>query len=187
MDPEERENEPADTFRAKAQLPPPATNAYIPLPEHPAVTAQTGFLRIRTRTVLKILRDLDEHSGTGPGFLPARILKRCATELALPVTLLARKLLDESRWPVCWRSHWVHALFKRKSRVDTKHYRGVHLTAQMSKVVERTIGTVWIPWSEKNLLQGPNQYAYCKVRGYKDTLTVNVCNWIWLMEQGYMV
>ena len=41
--------------------------------------------------------------------------------------------------------------------------------------------------SEKYLLQGPNQYAYCKGKGYKDTLTVNVCNWIWLMEQGYVV
>ena len=74
MDPEERANELADTFRAKARLPPPVTNAYIALPE-PAGTTQTGFLRIRTRSVLKIMRDLDEHSATGPDFMPARILK----------------------------------------------------------------------------------------------------------------
>ena len=73
MDPEERENELAETFRSKAQLPPPVTNAYTPLPDQPPSAQQTGFLRIRIRSVYKILRDLDEHSGTGPDLLLARI------------------------------------------------------------------------------------------------------------------
>ena len=100
MDPEERANELAVTFRSKAQLPPPITNAYSPLPMHPSSAQQTGFLRIRVRSVYKILRDLDEHSGTGPDLLPARILKKRALVLALPVALLARKSLDDSRWPL---------------------------------------------------------------------------------------
>ena len=91
MDPEERANELADTFRAKAKLPLSVINAYTALPVHRAIIAQIGFLNIRIRT-LKIVRDLDEHLGTGPDFLPARILKRCAAEFAYPVTLLARKL-----------------------------------------------------------------------------------------------
>ena len=103
------------------------------------------------------------------------------------MTLLARKLLAKSRWPLCWRSRWIYALFKRKSRADANNYRGVHLTAQLSKVIERAVGAVFIPWADKNLLQGPNQYAYAKGRGYQDTLAVNVCNWILSMEQGHMV
>ena len=185
MSPEERANELASTFRAKAQLPPRTENAYSTLLGHPDGAQQSGFLRIRVRTVFKILRDLDEHSGTGPDRLPARILKRCASELALPVTLLARKLLSEGRWPACWRTHWVHALHKRKSRADPKNYRGIHLTAQLSKVIERAVGSVFIPWTEATSRYGPHQYAYTKRRGYKDTLAVNVCNWILLMEQGY--
>ena len=187
MDPEERANELAVTFRSKAQLPPPITNAYSPLPVHPSSAQQTGFLRIRVRSVYKILRDLDEHSGTGPDLLPARILKKCALVLALPVALLARKLLDDSRWPLCWRMHWIHGLYKRKSRADANNYRGVHLTTQLSKVVERAIGAVFIPWAESNLLQGPNQYAYSKGRSFHDTLLVNVCSWILAMEQGWLV
>ena len=187
MSPEERANELASTFKEKARLPPSTTNAYSTLHGHPDGAQQSGFLRIRVRTVHKLLRSLDEHSGTGPDRLPARILKACAAELALPVTLLARKLLTEARWPSCWRTHWIHALHKRKSRADPRHYRGVHLTAQLSKVVERAIGTVFIPWAEAHKLYGPNQYAYAKGKGYKDTLIVNVCNWILLMEQGFLV
>ena len=186
MSPEERANELASTFREKSQLPPEHTNQYTEL-KHEQRDPQTGFLRLRVRTVLKLLKDLDENSGTGPDRLPARILKRCAAELALPVTLLSRKLLADGRWPDCWRTHWVHAIHKRKSRADAKNYRGVHLTAQLSKIVERAVGTVFIPWAESNDLYGPNQYAYGKGKGYKDTLTVNVCNWLLEMEKGLLV
>ena len=55
MDPEERANELAATFRAKAQLPPPITNAYTLLPEHPLSAQQIGFLRIPVRSVYKTL------------------------------------------------------------------------------------------------------------------------------------
>ncbi len=187
MSPEERANELASTFREKARLPPRAENSYSNLTGRPDGAQQSGFLRIRVRKVRKLLLDLDEHSGTGPDRLPARILKRCASELALPVTLLTRKLLDEGRWPLCWRTHWVHPLHKRKSRADANNYRGVHLTAQLSKIVERAIGSVFIPWAENMELYGPNQYAYAKGKGHKDTLTVNVCSWILAMEQGQMV
>ena len=84
-------------------------------------------------------------------------------------------------------AHWIHPLHKRKSRADAKNYRGVHLTSQLSKVVERVIGTVFILWAERSVLPGPNQYAYAKGRSYKDTLIVNVCSWILSMEQWYLV
>ena len=61
------------------------------------------------------------------------------------------------------------------------------MTAQLSKIVERALGSVFIPWAEANDLHGPNQYAYVKGKSYKDTLTVKVCNWLLLMEQGYAV
>ena len=147
MTPEERANELANTFFAKSRLPAESANEHSE-PQYEAREEQQGFLRLRVRTVKKLLATLDEHSGTGPDRLPARILKSCAAELALPVTLLARKLLAAGRWPSCWRTHWAHGIHKRKSRADAKNYRGVHLTAQLSKVVEREIGSVFIPWAE---------------------------------------
>ena len=182
----ERANELATTFRSKSNLPSASVNEYSEI-HTPQREPQSGFLRLRVRTVQKLLRSLDERSGTGPDQLPARILKKCCAELALPVTLLARKLLDEGQWPACWRQHWVHPIFKRKSRADAKNYRGVHLTAQLSKIVERALGSVFIPWAEANSLHGPNQYAYIKGKSYKDTLAVNVCNWLLLMEHGHAV
>ena len=116
-----------------------------------------GFIRLRVRAVLNILKNFDESSGTGPDLLPARILTLMAEELALPITLLARKILRERRWPDCWREPCVHAIFKKDQKSQNKNYKGVHLTAQLSKVIERAICTRFVPWLESVEAFGPHQ------------------------------
>ena len=173
-------------FKSKSELPSRQDNEYSALGS--ASSAQMpDFLRLRVRTVRKILKNLDEFSGTGPDLLPTRVLKRCFAELALPVTLLTRALLRAGRWPQCWRTHWVQSIYKRGSRAEAKNYRGVHLTPQLSKVVERAVGSILVPWLEQQNAYGPHQYAYSKGKGYKDVLTINVCSWILAMESGDLV
>ena len=176
----------AKTFRAKSLLPENEVNEYTTL-EPGTSDCMNGFLRLRVRDVRKLLKALDEFSGTGPDLLPARVLKRCADVISLPVTLLTRKLLHEGRWPECWRKHWVHSIYKKGSKAEAKNYRGVHLTPQLPKIVERAIGTLLLPWLEKQQAFGPHQYAYGKGRGYKDVLVINVCSWLLAMEQGDLV
>ena len=182
----ERAAELARVFRTKSQLPEAEQNEYTTLPGAPAVRA-LRLPRLSVRKTYDLLAKLDETSGTGPDLLPARILKGCAAELAVPLTLLARKLLREHCWPQCWRLHWVHGIFKRGSRASGKNYRGVHLTPQVSKVVERAVGSLILPWLEHTGAYGPHQYAYAKGKGYKDVLAVNTCNWLLFLEQGYAV
>ena len=107
--------------------------------------------------------------------------------LAWPVTLLTSKLLQERRWPDCWRSHWIHCIFKKGSRADGRNYRGTHLIPQLSKVVEKTIGTLFIPFLELNDAYGPHQHAYGKRKGYQDVLLINVCQWLLLLETRHML
>ena len=40
---------------------------------------------------------------------------------------------------------YVCPIHKRKALCDRKNYRGVHLTAQLSKVVERVLQVMWVP------------------------------------------
>ena len=174
----------SQTFAAKSKLSPAETNEFTPVIA--SSSSLDRFLRLRVRAVKKILKDLDESSGTGPDALPSIILRRCASALALPITLLARKCLNEGRWPNCWRQHWVHPLHKRKSKADPRNYRGVHLTAQISKVVERAIGSVFVPWMYENSF-GPHQYAYAAHKSHRDVLAINVCSWLLLFEEGHAI
>ena len=183
---EERATELARVFKEKSKLPERKTNDYSELTTR-APASMRRLPRLKVSKVHELLRTLDETSGTGPDLLPARVLKNCASELALPVTLLARKLLRDRCWPRCWRIHWIHGIHKRGPKALGKNYRGVHLTSQLSKVIERAIGSLLLPWLECTEAYGPHQYAYTKRRGYRDVLMVNVCSWLLLMEQGLAV
>ena len=125
--------------------------------------------------------------GTGLDKLPTRILKSLHGELALPVTLLARKLLVDGCWPRCWRLHWVHGMHKTNSTLDGRNYRGVHLTAQLSKVIERAVGEICVPLAERSGCFGLRQFAYAKGRSYKDVLALDVCSWLSRMNRGFLV
>ena len=182
----EKATELAGVVRRKSKLPQRELNEYTSLGA-PCDEQMHSFLRLRVRTVKTIMKALDETSGTGPGLLLARLLKMCADPLALPITLLARKLLRKRRWPECWRSHWVHSIFKKGSKAEATNYRGVHLTPQLSKVVERAVGTLLLPWLEAHGAYGPHQYAYGKGKGYKDVLAINVCSWLLALERGEVV
>ena len=172
------------TFSAKARLPDTVVNEFTPVAQNG--TSLGGFLRIRVRSVKKILKALDEDSGTGPDSLPSILLRRCAAQLDVPIALLARLCLNTGRWPSCWRRHWVHPLHKRKSRANPINYRGVHLTAQLSKVIERAIGSTFIPWMSEHCY-GEHQYAYSSGKSHRDVLAINVCSWLLLFEEGRAV
>ena len=126
-------------------------------------------------------------TGTGPDQPPAEILKQCSSSLATPVAMLARLIVKQGTWPSAWKVHWVLPLFKKKAVFDPKNYRGVHLTPQLSKVVERLLGRFLLPFFEATDAYGPNQFAYAKGKGCKDALATNVLQWIWWLHLGYQI
>ena len=46
--------------------------------------------------------------------------------IAVPVTVLCRRLLHEACWPKVWRLHSICPLCKRGSAFQARNYRGVH-------------------------------------------------------------
>ena len=54
---------------------------------------------------MAVLTSLRDDSSTGPDLLPARILKRCAEQLAKPFQSLVQRMLETKSWPESWREH----------------------------------------------------------------------------------
>ena len=169
----------ADSFRNKFFMPEAEMNEYTAVDN--VDCAMPGFFLVRERSARKVLRALREESGTGPDELATKILKKCADVLALPVSLLVRIILQFGVWPTFWKLHWIHPLHKRASRSNPKQYRGLHLTAQLSKVVERILGQMWRPFLAKTMAYGQYQFAYIPKHGYRDALCFTVCLWIWAL------
>ncbi len=158
----------ADVFDARYVLPEATTNAYSWIAGE---NTRRGFLPIRFRLALRVLKKLSIDSATGPDGLGARVLNECFTVLAFPLVRLARRIVSTHRWPQLWTTHWVIPLFKKGSVFQPQNYRGIHLTAQVSKVMERMLSALLVPQLSR-VAFGERQFAYKKGHGARDALAL---------------
>ena len=174
----------AKAFASKGELPlpfcgPRGTCAHVP-PE----AQLAGFLPIRRRACRRALKELRDDSATGPDLIPTRILKHCACSLDVPIAMITRAIIRQGRWPLRWRRHWVCPIHKRKSKAQPGNYRGIHLTAQSSKICERLLSSFTSPFFASTGAFGPHQFAYSKDRNAGDTLALLTMQWLWWMNTG---
>ena len=177
-DNKEKANALANTLANKYKLADLRSSNYSDIDEE-----QLNWLIDRGRTLhplaaRDIMKKLREDSAMGPDLVPTRIIKHCASSLAVPVYLLAMTILATGRWPDLYTIHWVACLHKKKSVCDPNNYRGVHMTAQFAKVLERFIGLIFLPVLTSPESIGKNQFAYVKERGARDAVAYLVLAWL---------
>ena len=175
----------AGSFGGKCILPGPITNEYSHLELN--YCRQKSLKELTVGNALDTLADLDESSATGPDLLPARVLKQCRYHLAGPILQIALAILNSGQWPPEWRIHWVVPIFKRGAVYLPKNYRGVHLTSQLSKVVERLFLSLMSPHIDLWSLSGYNQFAYTKKRGARDILVLLTMRWVMALDKGMKI
>ena len=165
----------ANTFSAKYALNEECSNEYTALLE---LAGAEDWEVPSVQDAESILKKLKEESATGPDGVPARVLRRCAGVLAKPFWALARKILAERRWPEAWLVHWILPLYKRKAVWDASNYRGVRLTAQLSKATERLLQQPFREHLTSVQCTGENQFAYKQERGARDALAFLTLTWV---------
>ena len=99
----------AETFTAKHVLPNSQLNKFTHL--QPQEHSQEYPLLPTVEAAEKELASLNPDSGTGPDHLPAKILKYCAKQLALPIALLTFRIIAVMHWPEMWITHWLTLIF----------------------------------------------------------------------------
>ena len=167
----------ADTFSSKNEL---APRVEEPMPIAGTMCEEQEWAPeiISEDDVARSLTSLREQSATGPDLIPTRVLKWCAHVLAAPVHKLLMRILDAGEWPAIWITHWVVPIYKRSAAWNPKNYRGVHVTSQVSKVMERLILRMAESHISKNVLFGANQFAFTKGRGARDAVAFLTISWI---------
>ena len=114
-----------------------------------------GFVTVFVRTV-GVLFSSHRQSGTGS----VVVFATCATSPLSQITSKTKKT---------WREHWVVPIYKKKAVFSASNCRGVHLTAQLSKVAERLLLPMLEPHISHTVALGPGQFAHersrCEGRG----------------------
>merc|ERR1712074_305248 len=84
-------------------------------------------IEITEEVIKKAIDDIDENSAAGPDGIPAILLKRIRDEIALPLTLILRKSIDEGKIPDIIKLAYVTPIHKGGSKQKTEQYRPVSL------------------------------------------------------------
>ena len=145
-----------------------------------------GFVTFRSRTCRRLFKNLDESKATGHDKISASILKRLCDVLAIPFTLIVRRLFHEGCWPAVWKYHLIVPIFKRGVAFKPGNYRGVHLTTILSKIAEKMVGQYLTPLLQSRAF-GANQWAFTSGLSARDLVTMLMMSWILAVCTGKKV
>ncbi len=86
-----------------------------------------------------IMSKLNVSKANGPDGISNRVLKECADSLAIPLTDLFNKSMDEGVFPKLWKMSNVSPVYKKAFRYLKENYRPVSLLSCVSKIMERIV------------------------------------------------
>ena len=112
-------------------------------------------------TIKSLIDNLKEKSSPGPDEISNRVLKELRDELALPLQILFRKSLDESRVPSGWKESIVSPIYKKGDKGAPVNYRPVNLTSSVCKIMERVLKNPIEEHLEKNVLKNSQHGFRC--------------------------
>lgn len=86
--------------------------------------------------VLKKLQSLDKSKGAGCDLVPPIFLSTCAQSIALPITILFRRSLDECVFPSLWKKADIIPVHKKGPKTKIENYRPISKLITVAKVFE---------------------------------------------------
>ncbi len=128
----------ADYFASQCSLDPPSDGFALP-PLNYLTDARISTVDFYVADVKAILSHLNTSKANGPDGISNRVLKECADSLAVPLTDLFNKSMNEGVFPRLWKLSNVSPVYKKALRYLKENYRPVSLLSCLSKVMERIV------------------------------------------------
>ena len=149
-------------------------------------TAALSHVRFHPATVARLLRQLDLSKATGPGGIPARVLKICAAELSSLLSSLFSACFRQGVYPSLWKTANVVPVHKKQARSSMRNYRPVSLLSVVSKVMEKVINvnTTLMNHLEKKRLLSQHQFGFRTGLSAADLLAHLSHQWLSCMNTG---
>ena len=115
---------------------------------------------ITEESVITAIKTLKTHAAPGPDEFPAVLLKNCSKELAKPLTILYKNMLDTGIVPQDLKTAHITPIHKKGSKTLAKNYRPVALTSHLIKVLEKVIAKQLSNYLEGGNKMNPAQHGF---------------------------
>ncbi len=127
-----------ELFSNQCSVDPPPPGYSLPDPVY-LTDQRLSSVTFEVDQVFRILSSLDTNKATGPDGIGNRVLKECANTLAVPLTDIYNKSMNDMVFPDDWKLSHISPVYKKAFRHIKENYRPVSLLACMSKPMERII------------------------------------------------
>ena len=155
---------PSSSTNSPALLSPPTGSTSSP------ETLET--LEFTVTDIQKLLANCDPGGSPGPDGIHPRILKECATALALPYSILFSTSFSSGSLPISWKQAIIHPIYKGGKRHDPNNYRPISLTSIPCKLMEKIINrSLRTHLTSYNLIH-PSQHGFLPHRSCLSNLTI---------------
>jgi hypothetical protein len=139
---------------------------------------------ITPEMVLKKLQDLNPGKTPGPDGWHPVFLKNIADLIALPLSMLFQKSLDEGILPADWLKANVTAIHKKGKKNLPENYRPVSMTSIICKLMESTVRDRLVEHMERNHLFSKKQHGFVPRKNCMTNLLVCMEIWTKILDDG---
>ena len=129
-------------------------------PLYPTSTLTMSPIKFSRRKVRKALLQLNTSKSSGPGGIPAVVLKSCAPELASVLNKLIQLSYNLGIFPSSWKLAHVFPIPQKGDKSDPSSYRSIAVTSLISKTMETIITKQLLALLETNNLLFDHQYGF---------------------------
>jgi ribonucleases P/MRP protein subunit RPP40 len=143
--------------------------------------ASLNTVNITAGKIVNKIKNLRADSAAGPDGIHPRLLKEACFELALPLTIIFRRSLEENVVPTDSKSAVVTPIFKKGIRTDPGNYRPVSLTSVPCKLLEAIIEEEICKHLDENGLIGASQHGFMKGR----SCATNIIEFMEVITKAY--
>eukprot|EP00117_Sycon_ciliatum_P005506 scpid34343/ scgid6119/ RNA-directed DNA polymerase from mobile element jockey; Reverse transcriptase len=159
-----------------------------PFPHVRQRTANTlATVHFRQATVRRTLRALNPSKATGPDAVPARVLRKCADSLALPLSKLFTLCFCSGHQPAMWKVANVVPVHKKGPKSNPRNYRPISLLPIMSKCMESIVNRSLSNFLKKNDILSHRQFGFRTGLGTSDLLIALQHEWSLAAASGGLV
>ena len=111
-------------------------------------------------------------------------MKKAATVLSYPLSVLFNRSMNESRLPADWKQALITPIYKKGSKAVPGNYRPVSLTCIVCKLMEKLIRDKLVQHLTKNDLISHDQHGFVKGRSCTTQLLEVLDVWTKVLDEG---
>ena len=143
-----------------------------PLPNDDAASSQPSIseIYVNPRGVLRLLQNIKENKASGPDSIPGKLLKLCAEELHVALSLIFQKSPDTGSVPDDWKTAHIIPLFKKSDKSNPENYRPISLTSIACKLLEHVVYSTIINHLDTNDILNDFQHGFRQRRSCESQL-----------------